>query len=88
MKMENPNYAVIGEEPQEIALRNKIGLSLNKNELDKTAETVKMLFGKDKYYDIIKEIREHYYYALGTHGAAGVKYIVDDLVKMAKSKKK
>ena len=88
MKMENPNYAVIGEEPQEIALRNKIGLSLNKDELDKTAETVKMLLGKDKYYDIIKEIREHYYYALGTHGAAGVKYIVDDLVKMAKSKKK
>lgn len=87
MKMENQNYAAIGVEPQEIVLRNKIGLSLDKDQLDKTAETVKMLLDKDKYHDIIADVRSNYFYALGTHGTAGVKYIVDRLVEISKNRK-
>ena len=87
MKMENPHYADIGVEPQEIGLRNKIGIALDKNQLDKTAETVKMLLDGDRYHNAIKEIRNGYYYALGSYGAAGIKYIVDDLVEISKNRK-
>lgn len=85
IKMENPNYEKIGIVPQEVSLRDRLGVSLDKNELDKTAETVKMLIESKTYHDSIKTIREQYFYNLGSHGQAGGEYIVKSL--MAKKSK-
>ena len=56
IKMENPNYTKTGLVPQEVSLRNRLGVALDKNELDKTAETVKMLIGNETYRESIREI--------------------------------
>lgn len=87
MKVENPNYEKIGIVPQEVELRNRIGVALDKNELDKTKETVKMLLDSEAYTEKIRDIREKYYYGLGEYGAAGADYIVKTLVERSKNKK-
>ncbi len=79
IKMENPNYEQIGVIPQEISLRSRIGVALDKNELDKTAETVKMLISSETYRDSIKAIREEYFYSLGSHGKVGGEHIIKSL---------
>ncbi len=86
MKMENPNYEKIGLVPQEVALRNRIGVALDKNELDKTAETVKMLIESKTFREDIKAIRESHFYGLGTYGAKGADYIARSLVEKSKNK--
>ena len=87
MKVENPNYDKIGIVPQQIQLRNQIGVALDKNELDKTAETVKMLIGNDSFSAKIKEIRERYFFGLGKYGAAAADHIARSLVEKSKKKK-
>ena len=87
IKMENPNYEKIGIVPQEIELRNRIGVALEKTELDKTKETVKMLLESDTFSDTIKEARENHFYNLGSYGKVGADYIARSLVQKAKNKK-
>lgn len=87
MKVENPNYENLGIVPQEVALRNRIGVALDKNELDKTKETAKMLIGNDSFSERIREIREKYFFGLGEYGAAGADYIINFLVEKSKNKK-
>lgn len=79
MKIENNNYQNIGIIPQEIALRDKIGISLEKNELDKTFDTVKILLDSD-YRSKIENIRNDYFYNYGSAGSQGGKYIIDRFV--------
>ena len=85
--MENPNYENVGIVPQEVALRSKIGVALNKEELDKVAETAKMLIGNDDFREGIREIRENYFYSLLSHGRVGGEYIVKSLMNKNKKKK-
>ena len=80
IKMENPNYEKIGIIPQEISLRSRLGVALDKNELDKTAETVKMLIGSETYRESIKSIRQEYFYNLGSHGKFGGEHIIKSLM--------
>ena len=80
IKMENPNYTKTGLVPQEVSLRNRLGVALDKNELDKTAETVKMLIGNETYRETIREIRNNYFYNLGSRGQAGGEHIVKSLM--------
>lgn len=87
IKMENPNYEKIGLIPQEIALRNRIGVALEKTELDKTKETVKMLIESDTFKETIREAREKHFYNLGSFGSVGADYIAKSLVEKAKNKK-
>lgn len=84
MKVENPNYEKIGIVPQEIALRDRLGVSLGKDELDKTAQTVKMLTESVDRREIIADIREKYFYNLGSHGKYGGEYIVNSLMNRSK----
>ncbi len=85
MKVENPNYQLVGITPQEIELRDKIGVSLNKEDLDKTKETVKMLLESDRYKDIIKEKRDNYFFSFDTNGAKGAEYIIKSLIEKKKN---
>lgn len=84
MKMENPNYDKIGIVPQEISLRDRIGVSLDKDKLDKVRETVIMLLGDSQYAKKIEEIRNSYFYNFGSQGKAGVDYLLKQLSKPKK----
>ena len=80
MKVENPNYGKIGIVPQEIQLRNQLGIALDKDQLDKTAQTVKMLLDSREYHDKLLAIRERYFFHFGSNGTVGGSYIVDRLL--------
>ena len=87
IKMENENYKNIGIEPQEIVLRNVLGVALEKDEIPlKFANTVKTLIGDESFKDKLKNKREEYFYNLGSAGTNGAKYIIRYLIEKKKEK--
>jgi len=87
IKMENENYKSIGIEPQEIVLRNILGVALEKDEIPlKFANTVKTLIGDDSFKDKLKNKRQEYFYNLGSAGTNGAKYIIRYLIEKKKEK--
>lgn len=82
IKMENENWEKIGIEPQEIRLRNVLGVALDKEEIkSRFADTVKDLLSSDSFAANSKSEREKYFYNLGSNGKAGCEYIVNKLIK-------
>ncbi len=82
MKVENPNYENLGILPQEIRLRNVLGVDINPDELEsKIASTVKSLLNDESFKETAKKEREEYFYNLGSHGSVGAKYIIKKLIK-------
>jgi len=87
IKMENPNYTKIGIEPQEVLLRNILGVALEKNEIkEKFAATAEELIGSADFKEKLRAKREEYFYNLGTNGAEGAKYIIRYLIDKKKRK--
>ncbi len=87
IKMENPNYTKIGIEPQEVLLRNILGVALEKNEIkNKFAATVEELIGSANFKEKLRAKREEYFYNLGTNGTEGAKYIIRYLIDKKKEK--
>ena len=84
MKMENKNYDKIGIEPQDIVLRNKLGVALDKNELDKIKETAIMLFSDEEFSQKLKDLRENYYFNFGSNGKTGSDYLIKQLTSSKK----
>lgn len=81
MKMENPNYTKIDIVPQEIRLRDVLGVSLEKDTLQaEFPKAVKNLIDNKDFTDNLLREREKYFYSLGTKGAEGGKYIVKRLI--------
>lgn len=81
LKMENPNYEKIGIVPQEIRLRDVLGVSLDKERLSTDfANTVKELLNNKEFSQKLKNERESYFYNLGTEGSVGAKYIIERLI--------
>lgn len=88
IKLENENYKALNLVPQEIRLRDILGISMNKEDIpEKIADTVKQLLSDGKYAAIAKEERERYFYHLGTNGAEGAKYIIRYLINKKKEHK-
>lgn len=88
MKVENPDWEEIGETPAEIYLRPKIGVALEKDELDRTATAVSSLIEKsEEYHNLIDSIKREHLFSYGTNGAEGVKYILMRLSEMQKKRK-
>ena len=82
IKMENENYENINIVPQEIRLRNVLGVALEKDELSqKFSNTVNALLDDTSFRDKIEKERESYFYNLGTGGTVGAKYIISKLIK-------
>lgn len=82
IKMENENWEKIGIEPQEIRLRNVLGVALDKDEIEpRFADTVKELLTSDTFGANAKAEREKYFYSLGTNGKVGADYIINKLIK-------
>ena len=87
IKMENENYKNIGIEPQEITLRNVLGVALEKNEIkEKFADTIKQLMSSDDFKEKLKAKRQEYFYNLGSGGSEGAKYIIRYLIDKKKEK--
>lgn len=88
MKVENQNYTNIDITPQEIVLRDVLGVSLEKAELAENFEkTVNKLLSDNSFKENAQNLRNSYFYNLGTGGQVGAKYIVERLIKNKKEKK-
>ncbi len=85
IKMENENYKNINIEPQEIRLRNVLGVALEKAEVkSKIPETVANLLNNKEFSSSVKQEREKYFYNLGSNGVYGAKYIIKRLLEKKK----
>ena len=84
--MENENYEAIGIVPQEIRLRDVLGVSMDKEQIaEKFASTCAELLGGALSAEGLKEERERYFYNLGSGGTEGAKYIIRYLINKKKS---
>lgn len=84
----NPNWQKIDMTPVEIALRDEIGVSVNKEDLENISDTVDTLLANSS--DYAKTIQEKFDSFLFNHnraGEVGANYILSSLVKKAKEKK-
>ena len=89
MKCMNPNWEKIGLTPTEITLRDQVGISVNKEDLQGCDEIVKkLLASSEKYEAIITETLNKHLYNIGTAGAAGADYILRSLVEKKKNSAK
>ncbi len=77
IKCLNPNWERIGCTPVEISLRDRVGVSLNKDELDQVADRVAgLLANAEKYKGKIAEVLEGHLYSIGTGGKEGALYVL------------
>ena len=82
MKVLNPNYAKIGVPPLDITLRDKVGVSLNLDELDSLGKEVENLFkNQASWKPLIEELMQKSFFNLGKSGEAGGQYLLDSLIK-------
>lgn len=85
MKVENPNWEKIDCVPVEISLRNRVGIALDKEELDRVGETAKELLGNPELYaDKIREALDEHFYNLGGAAKAGAMYVLKSLQEKRK----
>ena len=85
LKCMNENWEKIGLTPVEITLRDQVGVSVNKEDVDHCDEIVRRLLNSSAEYEkIIEETLQNHLYNIGHAGEAGAKYILKSL----KAKKK
>ena len=77
MKVMNPNYGKYGLEVLDISLRDKVGVSVNVDEISTIDEVVgRMLADKESYREKIEQTVQNYLYYPGRSGEAGGRYII------------
>ena len=87
IKCMNPNWEKIDCVPVEISLRDRVGVSVDKDKLERCDVIVKDLLSRcDEYREIIADVLEHHLYNIGTAGEAGADYILNSLVEKKRSK--
>ena len=88
MKCCNPNWKKISSTPVEITLRDEIGVSVNKEDLEGISNVVDgLLDNAGAYEKVIQEKFDSFLFNHNKAGEAGATYILNALVKMAKEKK-
>lgn len=88
IKMENPEWEKLGLTPAEIYLRDKVGVALEKSELDRTKTVADELMSSgEKYKEKITALLHEHLYSYGTNGAEGAKYILRRLAEIQKNRK-
>ncbi|MGN0452478.1 MAG: membrane protein insertase YidC [Ruminococcus sp.] len=89
MKVMNPNYTKTGLTPTDISWRDIVGISVDLDKLDTSAEKVsELLTNSEKYAQQIEDLRTNYIFNLGDSGTAGAKYIYSQIVKRQQEKAK
>ena len=87
IKCMNPNWERIDCIPVEISLRDRVGISVDKDKLENCDAIVKELLSRsDEYREIIAEVLQNHLYNIGTAGEAGADYILNSLVEKKRSK--
>ncbi len=87
MKCMNPNWERIGCTPVEITLRDRVGISVDKDKLPTCDEIVRDLLNRtEEYRGIITNVLNEHLYNIGTAGEVGADYILNSLVSKKKSK--
>ncbi len=82
VKAPNPNWEKIGITPLEILLRDKIGQSLNKEDVSRAAELARdMLENPGRWSEQIKQVRTENIFNLGSCGKTAADYIIQRLTK-------
>lgn len=85
MKIMNADYEEVDVVPFDLMIRNKVGRSLELNELGKLPETIDELLNNELFSkDSIKEIREKYLYNVGNSAKIGGDYIIKKLIEYSK----
>lgn len=88
MKVMNPDYEKLGVVPFDIEIRNKIGISLKPDELDKLPEVVDRLLNNPEFSkDSMRKIKEQYLYNVGNSAEVAAQYIISDLQEKISKKK-
>lgn len=88
LKVLNPNYTKIPLVPTEISWKDQVGISVDKEELDRIPDIVcELLSNSEKYEDKITEALSRNIYNLGESGLAGAKYIYERIIEKQKEKK-
>ena len=87
MKVMNPEYKKLREEPITVTLRPMLGKSLNPEELDRIGETVEyMLAHTDEYREQIEKVVSENVFNLGHSAEVGGAYIVSAIQRKIKEK--
>lgn len=82
MKCPNPNYLKIGLTPVEISLRDKLGISVDKDKLDDIDVKVKELIkNSKKYKSVITKIFDNHVFNHGKAGEVGAEYILTTIME-------
>lgn len=85
MKIANPDYKEVNVEPFDITIRDKIGISLDVDNLDVLHSKVETLLHDDSYTkESMSDIRTEYLYNVGNSGNVGANYIIRKLIEYSK----
>lgn len=89
MKVMNPEYQKIDAVPINILIRDELGCSLDPDKLDGLSGSVKMLLDhREEYYEKIGRFVDEYVYHLGTSAEIGARYMISQIQKKIRDKKK
>ena len=87
MKVMNPEWKKINIEPMDIWIRDKIGVSVDIENLNNIDDVVKhMLENKDKYRSEIEDLLNNCLYNFGRAAQVGGQYIVEQVLKIRAEK--
>ena len=85
IKIMNPKYKRIDTVPINIWMRDRIGASLETDELEKAGDKVdELINGSEEYRRIITDFVNEYVYNLGRSAEIGGKYIMESLMNRKK----
>ena len=85
LKCLNPNWEKIDCVPVEISLRDKLGIALEKSDLDTVADAVETLFREEALYrEKIEETMKDFFYNPKTSTEVGAKYLLSSLAARRK----
>ena len=82
IKLQNPNWEKVGITPMEISLRDQIGRSLEKNQLDQADGVIaEMAEHPEEWAERIKGVKEKNVFNPGGAGKAAAEYILNSLIE-------
>ncbi|MDE5747480.1 MAG: YidC/Oxa1 family membrane protein insertase [Acetatifactor sp.] len=82
MKVVNPDYEELETRPIDLVLRDKVGISLGEDELDRVSGAVHSLLYDNRFSrQSLAALRDTYIYNVGSSGAVGAKYIIQRMVE-------
>lgn len=88
MKILNPDYQELKTVPIDIELRDKIGISIDPEDLDKKLIPAANKLLEDAQFsaESLQNLKEQYLYNIGTSGKVGAQYIISQLINRSEKR--